>query len=85
MTQPNTMPEDQIEEVRKQAERQGKRPIDIAARRRSQLLKKKFVEALKSRNFDQFCKMLVNDLGQTPGSDEYLHSVQAWKLYHEEP
>lgn len=76
--------EEQIEEVRKEAERQGKAPIDIAARRRAQLLRKKFTEAVKSGDFEQFCKLLVNDLGQTPGSGEYLRSVRAWKLYHQE-
>ena len=78
------MCDDQIEEVRKEAERQGKRPIDIAAKKRSQVLKKKFIEALKSRNFERFRSALINDLGQTPDSPAYEQSLRAWKDYHGE-
>ena len=74
--------DDEIHEVRDEEQRRGKRPIDIAARRRRLLLRKKFLEALQSANEDQFREALIRDLGQTPGSSEFANSMRAWREYH---
>jgi len=73
-----------IQNVRKEDERRGKRPIDIAARRRALLIRKKFEEVLSSGDEHQFEQMLTHDLGQTPGSPAYIQSWNAWKEYHGE-
>ncbi len=79
------MPEhDDIDEVRTEEERRGKRPIDLAEKKRKALLRRKFGEAIQSGNEDQFRQMLINDLGQLPGSPEYEASWRAWKAYHGE-
>ena len=41
--------DDDIRQVRSQEERRGKRPIDIAAQKRKQVLLRKFREALQSK------------------------------------
>ena len=71
-----------IQEVRIQDERRGKKPIDIEQKRRSLLLRKKFKEVLRSGSETQFEEFLVNDLGQLPGSREYKLSWQLWKSFH---
>lgn len=76
--------EDDIKDARSEDERRGKRPIDIAEKRRALLIRKKFREALKSGNEEQFREMLVNDLGQQPGSAAYARSLKAWKEYRGE-
>ena len=79
------MPEhDDIDEVRAEEERRGKRPTDIAEKKRKLLLRKKFREAIQSGNEEQFRQMLINDLGQLPGSPAYDASLRAWKAYHGE-
>jgi hypothetical protein len=77
------MPEDDdIQVVRSEEERRGKRPVDIAAKRRALLIRKKFYEVLRSGNEQQFEEMLTHDLGQIPGSAAYIQSWKAWKSYH---
>jgi hypothetical protein len=79
------MPEDEdIQSVRNEEERRGKRPIDTAEKRRSFLLRKKLNEVVRSGNKEQFEEMLTHDLGQTPGSPAYIRSWKAWKQYHGE-
>lgn len=73
---------DDIQAVRSEEERRGKRPVDIAERRRKLLIRKKFREAIKSGNEEQFREMLIHDLGQIPGTPAYLRSLKAWKAYH---
>jgi len=75
---------DDINEVRREEERRGKRPIDTAEKRRQLIIRKKFLEALRSRNEEQFREMLIHDLGQAPGSPEYIRSLKAWRAYHGE-
>jgi hypothetical protein len=76
--------DDDIERVRNEEERRGKRPIDIAEKRRGLLLRKKFFEVIHSGNKQQFEEMLTLDLGQIPGSQPYILSWKAWKEYHGE-
>ena len=75
---------DDIEEVRTAETRRSKRPIDSAEKRRKLILKRKFLEALESNDWQQFREMLIHDLGQTPGTQAYTRSVWAWKDYHGE-
>ena len=58
---------DDIEDVRKEEEGRGKRPIDIGARRRRAILQKKFKEALEANDVELFKEAIINDLGQLPG------------------
>jgi hypothetical protein len=76
--------DDDIEDVRSEEERRGKRPVDIAEKSRAHLLRKKFHEAIRSGNEEQFRQMLIQDLGQLPGSPAYIDSLKAWKTYHGE-
>lgn len=74
--------DDDIRGVRSEEERRGKRPVDIAQKRRALLIRKKLYEAIRSGNEQQFEEMLIHDLGQIPGSEAYLRSWKAWKEYH---
>jgi hypothetical protein len=78
------MVDDTVDDVRSEEERRGRRPIDIAEKRRNLIIRKKFLEAIKSNNEEQFREMIIHDLSQTPGSQAYIQSVQAWKDYHGE-
>ncbi|MGA8873425.1 MAG: hypothetical protein WA434_11565 [Candidatus Acidiferrales bacterium] len=70
--------DDEIGEARSGEERRGKRPIDIAARRRRLILKRKFEEALKSNDVELFKEAIINDLGWMPGTPEYGRAVKIW-------
>lgn len=74
--------DDEIQDVRSEEMRRGKKPIDIAARRRRILLRKKFMEAIPAKNEDKFREAITRDLGQTPGSREFEASMMAWRKYH---
>jgi hypothetical protein len=76
--------DDEIESIRSEEERRGKRPIDIAEKRRGLLLRRKFLEVVMSENKQQFEEMITHDLGQIPGSPAYIESWRAWKEYHGE-
>ena len=69
---------DEIADVRRQEEKRGKKPIDIAARRRRQILERRFKEALESNDVEVFKEALATDLGQLPGSEEYERSLRIW-------
>jgi hypothetical protein len=73
--------DDDIREVRDQEGRRGKRPIDIAAQRRKQVLLRKFREALQSQNEETFRETIINELGQMPGTDEYEKSMKIWREF----
>ena len=70
--------DDEIGEARRGEERRGKRPIDIAARRRRLIVKRKLEEAFKSNDVEMFKEMLINDVGLTPGTPEYDRLVKLW-------
>jgi hypothetical protein len=74
--------DDEIQEVRGEEQRRSKRPIDIAARRRRLILRKKLAEALRAGDEHQLRAILIRDLGQTPGSPEFENSIRAWRDYH---
>jgi hypothetical protein len=74
--------EGDIKAVRTQEERRGKRPIDIAARKRRHDLLRKFREALESNDVEQFTEALIRDLGQLPGTPEYAQSLKIWNEHH---
>lgn len=46
------------------------------------ILKKKFLEAIKSEDFAAFEEAIIRDLGQLPGTPAYVASVKAWNEYH---
>lgn len=74
--------EDEIEDVRTGEERRGKRPIDIAARRRRLILQRKFKQALESHDVELFEEAIINDLGWTPGTPEYERALKVWYAHH---
>jgi hypothetical protein len=74
--------EGEIQDVRSEEMSRGKRPIDIGARRRRLLLRKKFIEATQSKDEGEFRAALTRDLGQMPGSREFEASMTAWRKYH---
>ena len=73
--------DDDIRDTRDQEERRGKRPIDIAAQRRKQILLRKFREALQSQSEEAFREAIINELGQMPGSAEYEKSMKIWREF----
>lgn len=73
--------DEDIRETRDQEERRGKRPIDIAARRRRQILLAKFREALQSQDEGTFREAIINELGQLPGTAEYDNSMKIWRVF----
>jgi hypothetical protein len=74
--------EDEIGEARRGDERRGKRPIDIAERRRALILLRKFQEALKSNNVELFKEAIIDDLGWMPGTPEYDRALKTWYEQH---
>jgi len=74
--------DDEIQEVRAEDERRGKRPIDIAARRRRFILERKFKEALESNDVELFKEAIINDLGWIPGAPEYERALKTWHAHH---
>jgi hypothetical protein len=74
--------EDEIQEVRADLERRGKRPIDVAAHQRRLTLLKKFREALQSDDIEKFKKAIIRDLGQQPGTPGYPRSLKIWDDFH---
>ena len=73
--------DDDIQEVRGQEQRRGKRPIDIAAQKRKQTLLRKFREALRSQDEGTFQEAIINELGQLPGTAEYQQSMKIWRAF----
>jgi hypothetical protein len=73
---------DDIQEVRAEEQRRGKRPSDAAALRRRRVLLQKFREALKNNDQAQFEEAIIHGLGQTPGTPEYAESMKAWRAFH---
>ncbi len=71
-----------IDDVRRQEQGRGRRPIDIAARRRRLILQRKFKEALDNSDVELFKEALISDLGQLPGTKEYDRSLKLWYAYH---
>ncbi|HEX4002107.1 MAG TPA: hypothetical protein VHX36_05625 [Candidatus Acidoferrales bacterium] len=74
--------EDEIDEARRAEERRGKRPIDIAERRRALVLLRKFQEALRGNDVELFKEAIINDLGWMPGTPEYDRALNAWYQQH---
>jgi len=60
--------------------RRGRRPVDKTSLRQKQILRARFREALQEGNEAAFIQALL-DLGQTPGSAEYEHSMKLWRAY----
>ncbi len=71
--------DDDIESVRASEERRGKRRVDPDEVKRLRVLRRKFLEAINSGNEKQFIEMLIHDLGQLPGSPEYIRSLELWR------
>jgi hypothetical protein len=73
---------DEIQDERKQEQRRGKRPLNIAAKKRRLILLKKFKEALEHNDIEAFKEAIIHDLGQLPGTPEYLRSLKIWYQHH---
>jgi len=74
--------DDDIRDVSAGDERRGKRPIDIAARRRRLVLQRKFKEALESDDVELFKEAIINDLGWMPGMPEFENALKVWYRHH---
>ena len=74
--------DDEIQELRSGDERRGKRPIDIAARRRRLILQRKFKEALESNDVEVFKEAIIRDLEWMPGTPEYERALKIWYAHH---
>ncbi|HEV3482671.1 MAG TPA: hypothetical protein VGR97_10130 [Candidatus Acidoferrales bacterium] len=74
--------DDEVQELRAGDERRGKRPIDIAARRRRLILQRKFKEALESNDVEVFKEAIISDLGWMPGTPEYERALKIWYAHH---
>jgi len=74
--------EDEIDETRRDEQRRGKRPIDIAKPRRELTLLRKFQEALKGNDVELFKEAIIDDLGWMPGTPEYDRALKAWYDQH---
>lgn len=72
----------EIEAVRAEEERRGKRPIDAPALKRRFILRQKFKEALESNDVERFKAAIINVLGQMPGTPEYENSLRIWREFH---
>lgn len=77
-----TSGDDQIHEARTEEERRGKRPIDIAARKRRLILQRKFKEALEGNEVEFFKEAIINDLGWMPETIEYDRALKIWYAHH---
>jgi hypothetical protein len=71
--------DEDIRQVRDQESRRGKRPLDIAAHKRRQILLQKFRDALKSQDESTFREAIVSELGQLPGSAAFENSMKIWR------
>ena len=74
--------DDEIQEARGEEERRGRRPIDIAAKRRRMILLRKFREALEWNDEERFVEAIIHELGQLPGIPEYARSMKIWRDFH---
>ena len=74
--------EDEIDETRRGEERRGKRPIDIAQRRRELIVLRKFREALKGNDVELFKEAIIHDLGWMYGTPEYDRALKIWYEQH---
>jgi len=74
--------QDDIDDVRRQEQNRGKRPIDISEKRRRLILLRKFREALSSNDVEAFKEAITNDLGMMPGTPAYRDALRAWYSHH---
>lgn len=77
-----TSDEDEIQDVRAEEGRRGRRPIDFLAQKRRSRILKKFREALQSDDIEKFKEAIIRDLGQQPGTHEYEQSLKIWDEFH---
>jgi hypothetical protein len=68
--------DDEIGEARSGEERRGKRPIDIAARRRRLILKRKFEEALKATTWSCSKRRLSATSVGRPGGEDLARAAR---------
>jgi hypothetical protein len=76
-----TSKEDDIEDVREEQSRRGKRPVDIGELRRRRDLERKIQQFLENGDREAFIDAIVNDLGQLPGTPAYENSMKLWNRY----
>ena len=72
----------EIEAVRAEEERRGKRPVDMAALKRRRILLQKFRQALEGNDVERFKEAIINVLGQMPGTPEHENSLRIWREFH---
>ena len=68
-----------LEDVRSEEGRRGRRPKDLEAHRRRLRLLKAFRQALELQDEELFKEAIIHDLGQLPGSLEYQQSLKIWR------
>jgi hypothetical protein len=77
-----TSKEDKIDEVRRQEERRGKRPIDIAERRRHLKLLQSFTILMENcANEREFSDRITADLGIVYGTPKYAEALKAYRAF----
>lgn len=76
-----TSKDEEIQDIRAQEGRRGKRPIDIGELRRRRELERKMREFLENGDREAFIDAIVNDLGQLPGTSAYENSMKIWNRY----
>ncbi len=77
-----TRREEDIQEVREEEERRGRKPIDRDAKNKRERVLRGFREALRQNNRALFLEIIVRDLGFEPGSPGYENALRGWKRRH---
>ena len=75
---------DDIEDVRTQEERRGRRPAHKTSLSQKQRIQAKMRQALREGNEALFIEAII-ELGQKPGSSEHEESLKAWRAFSGSP
>jgi hypothetical protein len=74
--------DESIRETREAESRRGKRPVDLAERKRRAEFRRKFKQILESNDVELFKEALINDLGQQQDTPEFQNSMKIWRDFH---
>jgi hypothetical protein len=72
--------DDDIQDVRTQEERRGRRPLHKTSLSQKQRIQAKMRQALREGNEALFIEAII-ELGLRPGSSEYEDSLKAWRAF----
>lgn len=71
--------DDDLEDVRREEGHRGRRPVDIAARRRHLKLLNGFRITLQNGDEETFKELLIHEIGLLPGTQEYKDALKKWR------